>query len=290
MLWDFILDSSINELAAHVKWTWVVLLLKCNKLGYVRITPQALARAANVPIEQAENALQVLSEPDPSSTTTEHEGRRIVEESPNVWYVVNYEQYWRKAKEAKQRLDTRNRVAKHRKGKTGNEGALHGVTGNGSTVTGNDVYTYTYTYPFNMIWNLVPKGRKVAKVEAKKVWEGEANTSTKERMTEDDRKLALERYPLHVRMWAKEQRPEDKIPHLRTWLYQRRWEDEIDGMEPQQEADGWMYGTYRTSDLVDHGDDPDWSCYLRFATDHTDQHGPRSAPTFTEFKEGSADE
>jgi hypothetical protein len=97
LLWSDILRSSINEHKVHVKWGWVTILLMCDKEGNFRCTAANLARVANMPVGQAEDALVELSKPDPYSTSQKDEGRRIVSVGQNLWHIVNYKEYRQRA-------------------------------------------------------------------------------------------------------------------------------------------------------------------------------------------------
>lgn len=136
---------------------------------------------------------------------------------------------------------------------------------------------------FDDIWKLVPKGRKVAKEEARRLWDGKKNTNAGVRITAEETHLILERYPLHVEMWKRDATPTGKIPHLRTWLNQSRWVDEIEGEDVTDDGT-WLYDTYRATCFADHGDDPDWECYADWAA----KFEPCTAPTFNDFKKGDA--
>ena len=62
------------------------------------------------------------------------------------------------------------------------------------------------------------------------------------RLTDDEKRLALEAIPRHVAMWKAEGRDNHLIPLPATWLNPkkgRRWEDEIDMPEPKAMADTW---------------------------------------------------
>lgn len=50
--------------------------------------------------------------------------------------------------------------------------------------------------------------------------------------------------------------------------------------------DEWLYESYRRSCMDAHGDDPDWQCYIEWASDWCTEHGPRTAPPFKDFKGG----
>ncbi len=109
MLWSDMLRSTINEYEAHVKWVFVVALLLCDKEGDFRCTPESMARTAVIPLDQAIEALEKLSEPDPGSTSVAEEGRRLVSRGPNQWHVVNYTSYRRRMLEEKVRIKDRER-------------------------------------------------------------------------------------------------------------------------------------------------------------------------------------
>jgi len=97
LLWSDMLRSSINDHKVHVKWGWVTILLMCDKEGNFRCTAANLARVANMPVGQAEDALVELSKPDPYSTSQKEEGRRIVSVGQNLWHIVNYREYRQRA-------------------------------------------------------------------------------------------------------------------------------------------------------------------------------------------------
>lgn len=79
--------------------------------------------------------------------------------------------------------------------------------------------------PFEAFWELYP--RKQAKATARSRWH---------RMSEADRRLALEAMPAHVAMWNHEGRGTRLIPMATTWLNQRRWEDDLTGYVESVEA------------------------------------------------------
>lgn len=92
-LFQKILDSTINETDLATRWTWITCMLLADDAGYFTSTPQAIARRANIAPEQVMAALQILTAPDPQSTTETDEGRRLIQSSQNHWQVVNYERY-----------------------------------------------------------------------------------------------------------------------------------------------------------------------------------------------------
>jgi hypothetical protein len=86
-------DSSIMDEALHVRWLWVILLTRADENGNVTGTLSALARRANITLEEAEDAMRVLTSPDPNSTSAAEEGRRVVDLGENQWFIVNHAYY-----------------------------------------------------------------------------------------------------------------------------------------------------------------------------------------------------
>lgn len=107
-LYHQIVASSIWGAPDHVRLAWITLLAICNKDGIAPVTAGGLARLANISIENAADALKVLSEPDQDTLTQEHEGRRI-ERVDNGWRLLNWQKYRELTK--KQILREQNRIA-----------------------------------------------------------------------------------------------------------------------------------------------------------------------------------
>jgi len=87
------------------------MLACCRKDGICPVTTGGLSRLANITIEQAEDALRVLSSPDKDTLTQEHEGRRI-ERVDSGWKLLNWDKYREQAR--KQILREQNRAAQAR--------------------------------------------------------------------------------------------------------------------------------------------------------------------------------
>lgn len=78
---------------------------------------------------------------------------------------------------------------------------------------------------FDDFWQLYP--RKTAKAHAKIMWE---------RLTEEEKKLAIEKLPQHIKLWSTTGTEKQFMPHAGTWLNPvlgRRWEDEIEIPSPK---------------------------------------------------------
>jgi hypothetical protein len=73
------------------------MLAEADELGRVTTPVPALAKMAEVTLEEFEKALQVFLDPDPYSRTRDHEGRRIErlaeEESESGFRLLNHAKY-----------------------------------------------------------------------------------------------------------------------------------------------------------------------------------------------------
>ena len=91
-VFDDILMSSIWDEDVETRLFWIALLVLADQNGYVRGTPQALARLANLDVAAVEKALEILSTPDSRSRTKENEGRRLAV-APGGYVILNYPKY-----------------------------------------------------------------------------------------------------------------------------------------------------------------------------------------------------
>lgn len=90
-----ILDSSISE-NYEVRHIFEDLLKLADwRTGVVDMTPQAISRRLNIPIEKVLWGIEELCKPDPDSRSKVEEGRRLKLLSDRVWgwHIVNYLEY-----------------------------------------------------------------------------------------------------------------------------------------------------------------------------------------------------
>lgn len=87
------LDSSIMDEDVEVRFLFLTMILKADRDGFVEATDTALARASALKLVDVQEALVILQAPDARSTTTDDDGRRIAEVSPNRWLILNYDKY-----------------------------------------------------------------------------------------------------------------------------------------------------------------------------------------------------
>ncbi len=137
-IYSGITESSITDLDVHVRWLWITMLTKADRYGNVYGTVTALARMANLSLEQVEDGIDKLMSPDPSSTTKDEDGRRVTQPSPNVWHIVSYLKYRNMRDPEATKEETRKRVANFRlrKSMAGND-VLDVTSGNADVTPGN---------------------------------------------------------------------------------------------------------------------------------------------------------
>lgn len=106
-----ILSSSVWSEAAHVRLVWITLLILCDTDGYVGASVPGIARAAGVTLEEAQEAVAVLQQPDPHSRTKSNEGRRL-EPDERGWRILNFKEHLDRL--SAERAKSRDRVRKFR--------------------------------------------------------------------------------------------------------------------------------------------------------------------------------
>jgi hypothetical protein len=116
-LFSSIITSTVWREPAHVKLVWITMLALSDRFGLVEASVPGLADMARVKREECEDALRVLSSPDPDSRTKDNDGRRIVE-ADGGWRLLNHAKYREKmgADERRQRNAEYMRDYRARKG------------------------------------------------------------------------------------------------------------------------------------------------------------------------------
>jgi len=133
-----ILSSSVWSEAAHVRLVWITMLILCDTEGYVGAALPGIARAAGVTLEEAEEALGRLQQPDPHSRTKSYEGRRVTE-ADRGWRILNFLEHLDHLSAA--RKQARDRVFRFRQRKKAREAAAReaAVMESNATVTDGHV-------------------------------------------------------------------------------------------------------------------------------------------------------
>jgi hypothetical protein len=102
-LFSSIVHSTVWREPNHVRLVWVTMLAIADKDGEVGASIPGLADVARVSIEECEDAIAVLSSPDPYSRTPDYEGRRI-EATAGGWTLLNHGQYRDRASAEERRV------------------------------------------------------------------------------------------------------------------------------------------------------------------------------------------
>jgi hypothetical protein len=107
-----ILESSLAE-DFRVRLVFEDFLKLCDLNGVVDMTPEAISRRTNVPLEIVLAGIEALERPDPRSRTPDAEGRRLVRLDDHRewgWMIVNHAHYRSIASEEQRREKTASRV------------------------------------------------------------------------------------------------------------------------------------------------------------------------------------
>lgn len=147
-LFSSILTSSIWSQDPNIRLVWITMLAMADAEGYVMAAPSGLARVANVPLKDCQDALEVFQEPDDESFTRDHEGRRI-ERVEGGWLLLNYEKYREIRTEKQLKAAARQRRRYHRKKDESCE-----VSRTSRTDTDTEAEEIIL---FDSFWNIYPK-------------------------------------------------------------------------------------------------------------------------------------
>lgn len=111
-----IYDSSIAE-DYQLRTVFQDMIILADINGVLDMTPEALSRRTNVPLEIVKAAITRLEAPDAKSRTPDHDGARIKrldEHRDWGWMILNHAQFREIASEEQRRAKTLARVRKHR--------------------------------------------------------------------------------------------------------------------------------------------------------------------------------
>jgi hypothetical protein len=112
-LFSSILASTIWKASDKVRIVWITLLAMADKNGVAEGSIPGLADFAHVTLEDAEEALRLLQQPDKYSRSQEHEGRRI-EAVDGGWRIINHAKYRAKITQDERRDYNRRKQAEFR--------------------------------------------------------------------------------------------------------------------------------------------------------------------------------
>lgn len=115
-LFGSLVTSSVWSEDDKTRLVWITMLALSDRDGLVEAAIPGLARAANVSLEDCENAIVKLEGPDHYSRSLEHEGRRV-ERVDGGFRILNYARYSLKMSFEDRREYQRRKQAEYRKRK-----------------------------------------------------------------------------------------------------------------------------------------------------------------------------
>jgi len=207
-LFQRIVCSSLWDQDDHVRLAWVTMLAISTREGMVPLkSPSALARMARIDLEKAQDAIRVLSSPDPAAPAGDlEEGRRIVA-CPTGWKIVKWTEYRDLAKSSMKREANAGYQETHREKNRKQPEAVDAPPAQGN-ITAHD--------PFDLFWLAYPL--KKGKEDARKAFVKALKKTKVETI------LAAVAEQQGWPEWKKE---DGKfIPHPATWLNRGGWADE----------------------------------------------------------------
>lgn len=94
-LFGSLIGSTVWREPDHVRLVWITMLAMKDRHHNVEASIPGLADFARVSLDKCQEALAILSSPDPYSRSKEHDGRRI-EAIDGGWRILNGEKYRQK--------------------------------------------------------------------------------------------------------------------------------------------------------------------------------------------------
>lgn len=113
-IFDSILRSSIWVIESkETRLVWITMLALASREGLVTSSVVGLADAAKVSLEECNEALRVLLEPDPNDSSGVDSGRRL-RVVQGGWEIVNFKTYRMKLSQEERREYMRQKQAEYR--------------------------------------------------------------------------------------------------------------------------------------------------------------------------------
>lgn len=138
-LFTKILDSSIWLEPTPTRIVWLTFIAVMDEDGFVQFASVAnVAHRARVTLEEADEAIRILENPDQNSSDPDNEGCRI-ERVPGGWMVLNAAKHREMVTRVVIKEQTRKRVKRFREKKNGGSNAS--VTQGNENVTTSDTDT-----------------------------------------------------------------------------------------------------------------------------------------------------
>lgn len=217
--------SGINVFAL-----WAYVIASAKPPGTIELNPKILATVFGCTVQEIQDAIEKLCQPDPESRTREFEGRRIIPEGQFLYAVPTWGKYNSLRNEIERREQNREAARRYRtrqRNHADSDDASSSSAESANTVCVSSS-TCTSTSPsekegasrhdelpgFDEFWVVYDK--KVGRVAAERAWK-------RARIDEVLLKAVLEAAKAYVAVTP------DKAfrRHPATWINQRGWEDEI---------------------------------------------------------------
>lgn len=223
-----ITKSSLWSESLHVRVVFLSFLAEKDETGFVSGSRSGLIRTCNVTPEQFDNAITVLSSPDPDSKTTDFEGRRIAK-ADGGYVVLNSDKY---------RLPENEKKEKH--AEYMREWRANKVNVKSQTITNNHNQSPSVSVSVSVSDSDSISEEKSAEKRNKKEIESQIETIYQAYPKKKDKGHALkaistalskcqfEKLLDHVKKYAQSVVGKDPqfIPYPATWFNGLRWEDQ----------------------------------------------------------------
>lgn len=211
-----IVESSLWELPSDACKLWMTVLALKNLDGVLEGNIHRLRRASRLPLEVVEQYLKVFESPDPESTTTDYEGRRLLP-VPGGWRVVNADKYqelgWSEDKKRYERERKQQYRDSKKDGVAGKSDPVAG--GNGAGKPEEENGGDEVGEAFELFWAAYPK--KKARIDARKAFETNDCVKVMSKIMESLKAFVVSPD------WTKD--GGQYIPYPATWIRDHRWED-----------------------------------------------------------------
>ena len=242
-LFSSILTSSVWGEADSTRIVWITLLALADRNGEAMASVGGLARSANMERENCEDAIRVLSSPDPDDRSGVRDGVRI-EKIQGGWRIINFATYREKMRAADRTEYLRRKQAESRaRRKNVNKASTSQPVSTSinqnqpiaasSTTTPTETTTATtspkaralsamdrWQEEFDELWSVCKK--KVGKIKARKAYF--AAKKAGEMPDLPIVKAALEKLQ-RTEKWTEQGRQFQ--PYMEAWLNRGGWDDEI---------------------------------------------------------------
>ena len=111
----------------HIRWVFIMFISQKDDTGFISGTRRTMARNFNISIEEFDDAIKVLSSPDPESRTKEFNGKRI-DVVEGGWILLNHEKY--RTHEQKKTEKRREYMKEYMRNKRKNDDSVNNVNVN----------------------------------------------------------------------------------------------------------------------------------------------------------------